>query len=374
MKNNIIVQTVLFSAVLLLAACQSGKNIEVDIKNVPAQKVRLEEIKGSEFIFVDSTSIEAGKPFTLSADLSQEKMYRLFFEQEKYVMLALEKGDKLKVTGNWGQLENYRVAGSQKSEIVKQLVAGTRQSIIDIRTYQMIFDSLEAKGQTEKLAEAKKDYQINNVRFVNYLKQYADTTNSAVAALMAVNIINPKLEAPFVVQFYDKIDKRFKKNDLVTLYKERFVGSPGISTAPVNTDKGTPAPDFFGQTPDGKTVKLSDYSGKYVLVDFWASWCGPCRKENPAVVKAYEAMKGKKFDILGVSLDTDKNNWKAAIAKDKLTWKHISALKGWSDPVAAKYNVKSIPANFLISPEGYVVAQNLRGQELLNKLNELIKE
>jgi peroxiredoxin len=138
---------------------------------------------------------------------------------------------------------------------------------------------------------------------------------------------------------------------------------------------GAEAPNFTQQTPDGKQVSLADYRGKYVLVDFWASWCGPCRQENPAVIKAYNAYKGRKFDILSVSLDKEdgRDKWLKAIQDDQLTWTQVSDLHGWQNEVAKRYGVQSIPQNFLIDPTGKIVATNLHGDELEAKLAQFIK-
>ncbi|MGL6022355.1 MAG: redoxin domain-containing protein [Chitinophagaceae bacterium] len=133
------------------------------------------------------------------------------------------------------------------------------------------------------------------------------------------------------------------------------------------------APNFSLPTPEEKTVSLSDYKGKYVLIDFWASWCGPCRKENPNVVKAYEKYHPKGFDILGVSLDKDKNSWEKAIEKDRLIWTQVSDLQGWQSSAGELYNVKSIPTNFLVDPAGNIIAENLRGEALEKKLEEIFK-
>jgi len=137
---------------------------------------------------------------------------------------------------------------------------------------------------------------------------------------------------------------------------------------------GKPAIDFTANDTEGKPVKLSDHYGKYLLVDFWAAWCGPCRKENPNLVKAYHKYKDKGFDVFGVSLDRTKEAWLKAIAKDELTWTQVSDLKYWHSEPAALYGVRAIPANFLLSPDGKIVGKNLTGEELHKKLEELLGE
>lgn len=141
----------------------------------------------------------------------------------------------------------------------------------------------------------------------------------------------------------------------------------------VNVEIGMVAPDFAQPDTLGNMVSLKDFRGKYVLIDFWASWCAPCRAENPFVVKAYNDYQSKGFTILSVSLDASKADWLKAIHEDQLTWPHVSDLKGWKNEVALLYSVKGVPQNYLLDPEGVVVDINLRGEDLGKKLSELIK-
>ena len=137
---------------------------------------------------------------------------------------------------------------------------------------------------------------------------------------------------------------------------------------------GAIAPDFQQDTPEGTSMKLSDHRGKIVLVDFWASWCGPCRKENPNVVRLYQKYNEQGFDVLAVSLDRTKDRWLKAIEKDGLEWHHVSDLKGWQNAVAKQYSVSSIPHTILLDREGKILARNVRGPTLENKLKEIFGE
>jgi peroxiredoxin len=160
---------------------------------------------------------------------------------------------------------------------------------------------------------------------------------------------------------YDKIEAQLKAQQ-------------ASQNAEASTAIGAFAPDLSFPSPDGKTIKLSELRGKIVLLDFWASWCGPCRRENPSVVAAYNKFKDKGFTIYSVSLDQDGGKWKAAIDQDGLLWpNHVSDLGGWQSAPARIYGVNSIPAQFLLDKDGKIIAKNLRGEQLEQKLAELLK-
>jgi peroxiredoxin len=263
------------------------------------------------------------------------------------------------------------VAGSSSSAALKSFLVNLRENINDLRTMQVILDSLKVKPQGDSVRqEAEKDMRNINAGFMTYLKQFADTTQSVSSALFAVNMVNPAFEQPFIHNFYQNVGKRFPTSTTAKAFAEKYFGSIEQSQqSDINT--GTPAPDFAANTPEGTSLSLQSLKGKYVLLDFWASWCGPCRKENPNVVKAFDQFKNENFEIIGVSLDTDKEKWNQAIQDDKLTWKHVSELKGWGSSIARNYNVESIPQNFLIDPQGNIIAKDLKGDNLIAKLNAI---
>ncbi len=169
-----------------------------------------------------------------------------------------------------------------------------------------------------------------------------------------------------------------KKLAIITLIL--FMGTAGLSAQQLGIGIGNKAPELIGQSPDGETIKLSDTKGHVVLLDFWAGWCGPCRRENPNVVKAHNEFKDKKFVngkgfvVFNVSLDRTAEQWKGAIKKDKLDWPyHISDLKGWSSKLGAVYGIRSIPANFLLDENGVILARDLRGPALEAALKKYLK-
>ncbi len=210
-------------------------------------------------------------------------------------------------------------------------------------------------------------YQQLMQDLIHFDKSYIQENPSSFAALLAIpELVN--LNKDFVLA-----DSLF--DQLATTVKETPTGK-SIKTyisSQTKTSIGAIALDFTQNTPEGKPLSLSSLRGKYVLLDFWASWCGPCRQENPNIVAAYRQFKDKGFTVLGVSLDRNKENWLKAIENDQLTWSHVSDLKYWSNEVAQQYGINSIPASFLLDPNGKIIARDLRGEELVEKLKELLR-
>lgn len=282
-------------------------------------------------------------------------------------MLFVTGNDPIQFTTS---LATYPVAASVKGNA----------NTLAMQEYQKAFEPLIKEAQ-ELNTEAKqinpedepgknafrKKAEAFSKDVVNTGKQFINSHPKSIASIwLMMNELRSRLEPEEFRQLFESLDKSVQESQYgksVTVY----VKSLKANVLNVVAD------DFSQEDTKGQPVKLSSFRGKYVLVDFWASWCGPCRQENPNVVKAYNRFKDKNFTILGVSLDDNRERWLRAISQDGLAWTQVSDLRGWGNEVAVQYGVQSIPTNFLVDPAGKIIARNLRGEELEAKLEQLLK-
>lgn len=263
-----------------------------------------------------------------------------------------------------------RISGTKLAEEHELLAKKLRPSDDKIyKSIKMIKSLPDGDEQKQFVKKFLADLDVHNDVKRTSINQFAKDNPSSYVSLYFLDNNAPGKLLNYEATYpqYMRLSAELRETPLGIEFGKRILEAKGKLT-------GRPSIDFVSTTPDGTQLSLKEVIGKnkYTLVDFWASWCGPCRKENPYVVKTFNGFKDKGFTVLSVSLDEDAAKWKDAIEKDGMPWYHVSSLKGWEEPAAALYNVRAIPQNVLIDGHGKIVATNLRGETLFDKIQELI--
>ena len=380
--------------VILIALTISGCKSNVAeisgtlIKPVAGSYVFLEELKPEELKRVDSAAVAPDGTFKLKRELREASFYLLKITDNNFLTMVLEPGDKIEMNSYFDSLSYpTSLTGSKGTELMAEYNQTLRKSIRKFSSLNSIYMDNLNNPELPKVVESLDSMAQSYLSEINsYTKNYIDENLTSLVSLVAlyqqiapsVYVMNPSNDLKYFVKVDSSLRKNYPENPLVvSLHEQIQEMSANIKNNEEKTPaagEGAEAPEISLPSPEGKTINLSSTRGSYVLLDFWASWCLPCRKENPNLVLAYNKYHKKGFQIYQVSLDKTKEAWIKGIKDDQLDqWIHVSDVKYWNSVVVPLYKIESIPANFLLDKEGKIIATNLRGEQLEKKLAEIFK-
>jgi peroxiredoxin len=350
--------------------------------------IYLNELKSDELKPVDSVMVSTDGTFSFKREIKQPSFYLLKFNDKNFLTLLLEPGQKITLR-TYNDSLNYPISlsGSKGTELLAEYNRTLYTTIKKLKGLNEIYSQNEGKPELPKVMESLDSLaQIYLGEINTYTKKYIDDNITSLVSLVAlyqqvapsVYVLNPVNDLKYFVKVDSSMFSLYPDYEPVkTLHdqvKEIIAKMKDESTANPAATLGTLAPEISLPTPAGDTVKLSSTRGSFVLLDFWASWCSPCRNENPNLLSVYNTYHRKGFQIYQVSLDKTKDAWMKGIQEDHLEkWIHVSDVKYWNSVVVPIYKIESIPCNYLLDRDGRIIAANLRGEQLKTKLEEILK-
>ncbi len=376
------------SAAIALTACQK-KTVEITgtlEKPLSGQYLYLSELKADDIVAYDSVLITEEGTFNFKVNIKNPAFCLLTINQRNFMTMLLEPGDKISMTAPFDSLNSPSdFQGSPGTELLITYNNKLKKTIDNIMALNKIYVKRVNQPGLPELIDSLDNASQSYLADINaYTKRFIDDNPSSLASLMAlyqqvapdVYVLNPVTDIEYFRKVNESLSALYPENDHVIKLQEQVMVYNENQKYAVDDFYGTGgvAPELTLPSPQGDTISLSSTRGSVVLLDFWASWCAPCREENPNLVKAWERFHNKGFEIFQVSLDKTKEAWMKGIEDDKLgKWIHVSDLKYWNSSVVPLYRIETIPANFLLDAEGNIISSNLRGDELIQKLEVLFK-
>ncbi len=334
------------------------------INNRGNQALNLQELTNTGLITIDTSMVQNDGTFELTGTL-KEKTFCVLRLNAGDLVMVIDTNSDLELEFPIDSIQNYFVKNSKENEELKTMFAINNSFMKSVQALEAKYAQYGESVPPLKIQERIR-FEYDSLRVANQLniKNYAGTLTHSIVPYFATNFLTPEVD----FQFFDQVDQQLYKEFSQSKYAAQLHQKVEELR---RTADGNMAPDMNLNDPFGKKITLSSLKGKVVLVDFWASWCKPCRDENPNVVRLYNKYKSKGFDVFGVSLDDNRESWLAAINKDQLLWNHGSDLLKWNSSVVKLYNIESIPFTVLVDKDGKIIAKRLRGQSLENKLKEI---
>lgn len=361
---------ILVSATLALFSCGgSGSGagkvvITGNLQNAPEGVVVLSQYTDSRPKVLDTLEIKSNGDFTFEFDsIGTPTFYELNLYGQRVVKLALFK-ENVEVKFNFSDPNSLQIEGSQDSKEMLKLEKLMEAYQVQVNQLNERYYEAMSKNNAEAIRQIQMDAMNLESQQVVKVKEMIESMGNSFASLAAVGLLNPQNDFPFIDALITKLNENYPGTTSILQMKQQLDEMRALAVGQV-------APDIVLPDPSGKTTKLSDLKGKYVLIDFWAAWCKPCRQENPNVVRLYNQYNSKGFEVFGVSLDRSREDWVKAIADDRLTWTQVSDLQYFNSAAAVLYQIQAIPATYLVDPDGKIIAKDLRGPSLEAKLAEL---
>jgi peroxiredoxin len=374
---------VLIIALSVLISCnKAGENefvVTGTIKGIADGKSVILEVQDEtgQLKPIDTVKVEKGK-FTFKGNAKEPDMHLISIETvQGKIPFILENGD-IEMIINKDSINITKVTGTYNNEELnsyKDKGAAIQKKMMKFqKDNTAIMQEAQQKQDTVAMNKLRKEYSKFQEEFATQSENYVNTHPKAfISALIIEGMFNQMTpDIAKITKYYNGLDKSVKDTKHGKKIKKNLdaLSKPVATVAPIEI--GTIAPDFSAPNPDGKVVSLKESKGKVTIIDFWASWCKPCRQENPNMVALYKEFHPKGLNIVSISLDKKAEEWKKAIANDKLTWTNISNLKDFEDPIAVQYAIKLIPSTIIIDASGKVIAKDLRGAELKAKIASLL--
>ncbi len=380
------------SLLFLIAALLPGcKNQTVEITGIlekarPGEYIFVQRLESNKLITVDSVIVPPEGNFEFKLKIDFPSFYLLKINQNNFLTMLLEPGEKLKMTSHFDSL-NYPafIEGSKGTKLLADYNNTLLKTINKVRLLSEIHDRNLGRPDFAFLIDSLDNLGNGYLNDMNiFTKKYIDDNLPSMATLIILNsqispgvyVMNPERDLGYFKKVDSVLYKKYPENDLVislhNWVKDMVANFDSHKMVSAGADGNMEAPDIALPDPEGDTIRLSSTRGSYVLLDFWASWCPPCRAENPNLVRAYTLYHAKGFQIFQVSLDKTRDAWLKGIQDDRLDkWIHVSDLKYWNSAVVPLYRIESIPANYLLDKDGRIIDTNLRGDALQRKLAEL---
>lgn len=349
------------------AACNSEPQyvIKGDIQGSDSVTFYLQRRVDAKIVVIDSALSRKGK-FTMKNSIDYPDLVQLITMTSSNRLPFYLENSEIAITGNMDSLFVATITGSKAQDEYKSLNDATKPLGIRYSALIQDYQAARAANDAEKIAQIEKEAELISKQQGDIQKEFIKNNPSSYVVPSVLRGLSYEMEASEIEAVINALDTNVAKLQVIRDLKDRVNAMKSVAI-------GQKAPDFTLNDVDGNPVALySKVGAKLLLVDFWAAWCGPCRQENPNVVKVYNEFNKKGFDVFGVSLDRTKDDWVKAIADDKLTWTHVSDLQYWSNAAAKLYAVNSIPANFLLDENGIIVGHNLREEALYDKVKEIL--